>query len=187
MQSTLTSLMSFSFNVVAASSYSGARALQWPHQGAKTGGRRVSRVVAKHSMGSYLVDLHSARTRPFSVTKAANSSFLSWITSEAASAADATAAAASKPRAMFRAERMVASCCWYGGSAIKLSRRQDDEQEVWPGSLGTLRGQLRNGQVERVERHDREMGSSKFTFLLNARDPREGGELRRSYVKWERE
>lgn len=28
--------MSFSFSEVAASSYSGARALQWPHQGAKT-------------------------------------------------------------------------------------------------------------------------------------------------------
>lgn len=35
-QSTLMSLMSFSFRVVAASSYSGARALQWPHHGAKT-------------------------------------------------------------------------------------------------------------------------------------------------------
>jgi hypothetical protein len=35
-QSTLIREMSFSFNVVAASSYSGARALQWPHQGAKT-------------------------------------------------------------------------------------------------------------------------------------------------------
>lgn len=29
--------MSFSLREVAASSYSGARALQWPHQGAKTG------------------------------------------------------------------------------------------------------------------------------------------------------
>jgi len=35
-QSILASAMSLSFKVVAASSYSGARALQWPHQGAKT-------------------------------------------------------------------------------------------------------------------------------------------------------
>lgn len=66
--------------------------------------------------------------------KESNSSFLSWTTSEAASAADATAAAASKPRAKFRAERIVASCGWYGGSAIELSQRQGDEQVgVWPG------------------------------------------------------
>lgn len=37
MQSTLASLMFFSLREVAASSYSGARALQWPHHGAKTG------------------------------------------------------------------------------------------------------------------------------------------------------
>lgn len=42
MQSTLASLMFFSFSWVAASSYSGASALQWPHHGAKTGGRGQS-------------------------------------------------------------------------------------------------------------------------------------------------
>ena len=36
MQSILATLMFFSLRVVAASSYSGARALQWPHHGAKT-------------------------------------------------------------------------------------------------------------------------------------------------------
>lgn len=35
--------MFFSFRVVAASSYSGARALQWPHQGAKTAFRRLAK------------------------------------------------------------------------------------------------------------------------------------------------
>lgn len=42
MQSTLASAMSFSFSVVAASSYSGASALQCPHHGAKTGADDVS-------------------------------------------------------------------------------------------------------------------------------------------------
>lgn len=47
-QSILASLMSFSFSVVAASSYSGARALQWPHQGAKTE-RSLLAMMSLHS------------------------------------------------------------------------------------------------------------------------------------------
>src|ERR1700733_128253 len=46
-QSTLTRGIFFSFSVVAASSYSGARALQWPHHGAKNSARTRSCSLTK--------------------------------------------------------------------------------------------------------------------------------------------
>jgi len=66
---------------VAASSYSGASALQWPHQGAK----------------------NSARTISWLLTKSVKVSFLRSWTSDA----DARAAAPTSPRAAFLKFLMV--------------------------------------------------------------------------------
>lgn len=100
-QSTLMSLMSFSFRVVAASSYSGARALQWPHHGAKTETVFVS--CRTNTMSVQGNNVHSARTISFSLTNSSKVSFFSWVTSEAV----ATAAAASRPQAIFLTEGIV--------------------------------------------------------------------------------
>lgn len=104
-QSTLMSLMSFSFRVVAASSYSGARALQWPHHGAKT---KPVPSAAGNVVGVQWGNVHSARTISFSLTNSSKVSFFSWVTSEA----EATAAAASRPQAIFLTEGIVV--CVYG-------------------------------------------------------------------------
>lgn len=51
--------------------------------------------------------VHSAKTRSLVLTKSSKVSLLSCATSEAASAAEETAAAASRPRAILRAVYMV--------------------------------------------------------------------------------
>lgn len=126
MQSILASLMFFSFRDVAASSYSGARALQCPlrdrsvsschgkpgrlvmphqsathHHGAKTASHKLesAHVYAFDSSGN----LHSARTRSFDLMKSSKVSFFSCVTSEAV----AKAAAARTPRANLHAECMA--------------------------------------------------------------------------------
>lgn len=100
MQSILTSLMSFSFSVVAASSYSGARALQWPHHGAKTVQvPQISICISQNTCGRCDV-IHSARTMSLLLMYSSKSSFLSCVTSDA----DATAAAASSEKTAFLKE-----------------------------------------------------------------------------------
>lgn len=64
MQSTLASGMSLSLSVVAASSYSGASALQWPHHGAKTVGSTSACLGGMMDMGAATYTLQAPDRAP---------------------------------------------------------------------------------------------------------------------------